>query len=43
MLCRWVIVFPEKAKSIAQTFCKTWQQQAPRIGINVANPIIKVI
>ena len=39
---RWVIIFPDKAKTIAQQFCKTWQQQGPRIGIEVANPIVKV-
>ena len=39
---RWVIIFPEKSKDIAKQFARTWQQQGPRIGVQVANPVIKV-
>jgi hypothetical protein len=34
----WVIVFPEKLKTVAETFYKELQQQGPRLGINIAIP-----
>ena len=35
---KWAIFLPEKSKQAVQAFCKALQQQAPRMGIQIANP-----
>lgn len=37
-LTKWAIFFTEKDKSDVQAFCKTMQQLAPRMGIQIATP-----
>ena len=37
-LTKWAILFTERSKDDVRKFCKTMQQLAGRMGINVANP-----
>lgn len=35
---KWLIVFPSRNKDVAQSFSRIFQQQAPRMGIQVSTP-----
>jgi hypothetical protein len=37
---KWAIFFVEKNKGVVENFCKVLRQQAPRMGIEVAQPKI---
>jgi aubergine-like protein len=39
-LRKWAIIFWDKNKGAVQTFCKTMQMNAVKMGINIANPKI---
>jgi len=40
---KWAIFLPEKSKQAVQAFCKALQQQAPRMGIQIANPKVMML
>lgn len=40
-LTKWAVFFVERNKPQVQNFCKVLQQQAPRMGIQIANPKVR--
>jgi len=40
---RWAVIFTKKDRSVVERFCKTMQQQAPKMGIQIRNPAIKEV
>ena len=37
-LTKWAILFAPKNENVVKTFCGTFREQAPKMGIQVANP-----
>ena len=40
---KWAVIFTKKDRSVVERFCKTMQQQAPKMGIQIRNPVIKEV
>ena len=40
---KWAVIFTKKDRSVVERFCKTMQQQAPKMGIQIRNPAIKEV